>query len=316
MVRPRLQIWRRRRSADQPPAGRIRCVFLAGCVDYYSHLYYYDASANPVHDLWDNGREVYRNGEYLTELFTDKAVEEIRRMAATDRPFFLYLAYNAPHYPMHAPAHYVDRFHGMAPGRRIMAAMVSVLDDGVGAVEDELVRCGIEENTLVLFMSDNGPSPESRNWLDGETRPYDGGSTGGLCGQKFSLFEGGIRVPAMLSWKARIPAGQVVDDPLIAMDLAPTLLAAAGIPPESPFDGVDLLPLFCGGAPLGERTLHWGYRGAGAVRRGPWKLIAADDECFLANLGEDRGEQVDLAAERPAVLGELQESFAKWQAQW
>jgi arylsulfatase A-like enzyme len=172
--------------------------FLGGCVDYYSHLYYYDDRTNPVHDLWENGREIFRNGRYLTELFTEQAVRRIRDWtAAADAPFFLYLAYNAPHYPMHAPSEYVDRFRHLAADRRITAAMVSALDDGVGVVLDELARRGVLDNTIVFFMLDNGPSPESRNWFDGQRVPWKGGSTAGLRGQKFTLFEGGVRVPAM-----------------------------------------------------------------------------------------------------------------------
>ncbi|HEX3813871.1 MAG TPA: sulfatase-like hydrolase/transferase, partial [Mycobacteriales bacterium] len=165
--------------------------FTAGCFDYYSHLFYYDPALNPVHDLWDNGAEIYRNGEYATDLFTDEAVGAIRSWSAADSddPFCLYLGYNAPHYPMHAPAEYLDRFRHLPDDRRIMAAMVSCMDDGIGRILDELDRQDLTEDTCVFFMSDNGPSPESRNWMDGREDPYYGGSAGVFRGHKYSLYE-------------------------------------------------------------------------------------------------------------------------------
>lgn len=289
--------------------------FLAGCVDYYSHLFYYDAATNPVHDLWEDGREVYHNGRYLTELFTDRAIEQLRTWSAEPaQPFFLYLAYNAPHYPMHAPSEYVDRFRHLPGDRRVTAAMVSALDDGVGRVLDELERQQVADNTLVFFMSDNGPSPESRNWLDGQTVPYRGGSAGGLRGHKFSLFEGGIRVPALLSWPSVVPAGQVVDAPLVAMDLFPTVVGAAGGSLEGyDLDGCDVLEVLTGKGDAPERPLFWAYQGNRAVRQGSWKLVVEDGMTWLSDLASDQGEQVNVAGQYPEVamrLGALLDSWA------
>ena len=115
--------------------------FMAGCVDYFSHVFYWgmaDGHSNPTHDLWDDDREVNEEGKYLTDLITEKAVEEIREASREDRPFFLYVGYNAPHYPMHAPKKYRDRFSHLPWDRAIMAAMLSAVDDGVGAILDEL----------------------------------------------------------------------------------------------------------------------------------------------------------------------------------
>jgi len=154
-------------------------------------------------------------------------VEYVRRAAGRDRPFFLYVPFNAPHYPLHAPAHYVDRFRGLSPERRIMAAMLASMDEEVGAILEELARAGLRENTFVFFQSDNGPSREARNRLDGRTDPYYG-SRCRLKGHKFSLFEGGIRSPAIASWPARIPPGLRISEAGIAMDLFPTFLRLAG----------------------------------------------------------------------------------------
>jgi arylsulfatase A-like enzyme len=303
--------------------------FLAGCIDYYSHIFYWEANmpigaTNPVHDLWHNGKELWENGQYFTELITENAVKTVRRMAQKDEPFFLYVPYNAPHYPMHAPKKYVDRFPDLSPDRRIMAAMISAMDDSVGAVMDEIVRQDLLDNTVIFFMSDNGPSRESRNWLDGTPDPYYGGSSGGLKGHKFSLYEGGIRVPGIMSWPARIPSGQVIDAPAAAMDVFPTFLKAAGIElPESPINGIDLMPLLADGIPLPERTLFWEMGNQTALRRGQWKLVLngqlvegapPEDAVHLANLADDLTEAHNLADQEPELRAELENLAHEWRS--
>ena len=310
--------------------------FLAGCVDYYSHIFYWGMNQggpgnDPLHDLWQNDQEVWLNGQYLTEVITQRAVEAIRRSTEKGQPFFLYAAYNAPHYPMHAPQRYMDRFAHLPWDRQVMAAMLGAVDDGVGEILNELERQGIRENTAVFFQSDNGPSRETRNWLDGRTDPYYGGTAGKLKGHKFSLYEGGIRVPGLLSWPEQIPAGQVVDSVGAAMDIFPTFLrAAGGDPTQYALDGEDILPLVRGDAnrtdptSSGERTICWEMRDQTALRRGPWKLVLngqlvegvpPEDDVHLANLDEDMGERVNLAAQYPALALELQEIALAWRAQ-
>jgi arylsulfatase A-like enzyme len=168
---------------------------------------------NPTHDLWEDGLEVWNNGEYFTEAITQKAIAYIREAVENGKPFFLYVPFNAPHYPMHAPATYMDRFAHLPWGRQVMAAMIAAVDDGIGRIMDDLGKLGVAVNTCTLFTSDNGPSRESRNWLDGTLDPYYGGTTGLLKGHKFSLYEGGVRVPGILHWPSRIPGGQVLDAP-------------------------------------------------------------------------------------------------------
>jgi arylsulfatase A-like enzyme len=302
--------------------------FMAGCVDYYSHIFYWGMNTgwpgmNPTHDLWQDGRETWDyNGRYLTELITEKAVDYVRRAAGRDEPFFTYVAYNAPHYPMHAPRKYMDRFAHLPWDRQIMAAMISAVDDGVGEIVAELERQNARENTLIFFMSDNGPSRESRNWLDGRPDPYYGGSAGGLKGHKFSLFEGGIRVPALMSWPARIPHAQVLGAPCAAMDVFPTFLRAAGGDAAGyELDGADLLSFVAQGQAAPARDLFWEMDGQTAVRRGPWKLVLdgqlvegepAQAPVHLANVDEDMGERVNLAGERPALAEELAQAARGW----
>jgi arylsulfatase A-like enzyme len=291
--------------------------FTAGCFDYYSHLFYYEPQVQPVHDLWDNGREVYRNGEYATDLFTDEAIRVIRdwtREESSD-PFCLYLGYNAPHYPMHAPAEYLDRFRGLPEDRRIMAAMVSCMDDGVGRLLDELDRQGLTEDTCVFFMSDNGPSPESRNWMDGRADAYYGGSAGSFRGHKYSLYEGGVRVPAMLSWPGHLDGGQVLDTPLAAMDIFPTLLTLTGIDP-APYgpDGVDIWPVLKGEQPAIDRSIFWRHHDNAATRRGEWKLVRENGTETLHNLADDLSEKDDLIGQEPAIADELRKALHAWEA--
>ena len=154
--------------------------FRAGCVDYYSHIMYWGVR-NPLHDLWSDDDEVWHNGDYLTDLITDRAVEFI---SSVDDPFLCYVAYNAPHYPMHAPADAMAQYAHLPWDKQVMAAMISRVDDGVGRIVDVLERTGQLEDTIIFFSSDNGPSAEERNWLGGEEIAYAGGSTGGLRGHK------------------------------------------------------------------------------------------------------------------------------------
>lgn len=296
--------------------------FLAGCLDYYSHIFYYgmaDGGSDPTHDLWENGEEVYANGEYLTERITRKSVDFINRHR--DEPFFLYVAYNAPHYPMHAPQKYLDRFPDLPWDRRIMAAMLSAVDDGVGEICDALKKNGLSDNTIVYFQSDNGPSRESRNWLDGTEDPYYGGTTGKFKGHKFSLFEGGIRIPALLSWGDKIKP-QTVDSACIATDIFPTILdACSGDTGEYDIDGTSLLPMITGGEACEHGCVFWEMEDQTAVRYGKYKLVlngrlteseGAAASVWLSDLSTDPGETVNLADELPELCRQLTDAALGW----
>ena len=301
--------------------------FMAGCIDYYSHIFYWsmaDGKTDPTHDLWENDHEFYDNGKYFTEMVTDKAVEKIRQMNREEEPFFLYVAYNAPHYPMHAPRKYLDRFPELPADRRIMAAMLSAVDDGVGQIVDELKRQGILEDTVIFFQSDNGPSRESRNWMDGRGDPYYGGLPGGLKGHKFSLFEGGIRVPGIFCWPGHIPGGQVIDEPCAAMDVFPTLLTmAGGDPSKYQLDGMDISDVLMHSAPSPHEELYWEMEQQTAIRQGKYKLVLngqlvesepAQAPVFLSDLSVDPGETVNLAEKMPELTQELTRKATAWRA--
>jgi arylsulfatase A-like enzyme len=301
--------------------------FMGGWVDYFSHVYYFgQAQQNTiqVHDLWEDGREVFHNGRYMTELLTERAVDFVERAAsdAERRPFFLYVPYSAPHYPMHAPRPYLDRFPELPAERRIMAAMLAALDDGVGAVLDGLERHGVAEDTLVFYQSDNGPSRESCNWLDGRPDAYRGGCACPLTGHKFSLFDGGIRSPAVMRWPSRVPPGRTVDGVGVAMDLFPTLLAAAGGDVTSyELDGSDVLPMIAGEAPSPHagRPVFWEFGRQTAARLDRWKLVLdgrRDDgpapAVHLSDLDADPGETTNLADARPRVRDRVVSMAAEW----
>ncbi len=302
--------------------------FLAGCIDYYSHLFVYEMArgVNPIHDLWENGKEFWANGRYMTEMITERALDFLDR---ADQPFFLYLPYNAPHYPMHAPEEVVARFDHLPWDRQIMAAMIACVDDGVGEIVGKLESLGLRNNTCLFFSSDNGPSRESRNWLDGTPDHYYGGTTGGLRGHKGSLFEGGIREPALINWPAGLPQGVVRDQMGAMMDLMPTFLTMAGVDPaDYDLDGRDALPMIADGAPTPHERLFWEYGKQTAVRQGDHKLVLNGVEAeaaepyppHLADLAEDFSEQHNLYDEEPDTARELEQAATAWcadlEAQW
>ena len=297
----------------------------AGCVDYYSHIFYWGRD-NPVHDLWDGDDEVWLNGEYLTTVIGRRAADFITRHAsrAGQDTFLCYVPFNAPHYPLHAPKEHMDRVAHLPPGRQELAAVIAAMDDAIGEILTALDESGARENTLVVFSSDNGPSRESRNWLGGEEISYTGGCAGGLRGSKGSVFEGGIRVPSIASWPGHLPAGTEFDEPGLMMDLLPTILHAAdGAEADLPeIDGVSLLEAWQGTASAPERSLMWTYQGQWAVRRGRYKLVVgaregmdppASVERAVFDLEADPAESRDVSAEVPEVAAELEQELQRWQ---
>lgn len=276
------------------------------------------ADAPPVYD----GREPMQDYPYLTDLFAQRAADFVSK--DRQRPFFLYLAFNAVHTPMQATDAKLRQFaHIRDERRRQYAAMLSSMDDAVGQVMAALRQRGLEDDTLVFFISDNG-GPERGN----------GSDNGPLRGGKATTWEGGIRVPFLVRWPARLPEGAVYRQPVIQLDVVPTCLAAAGIEAKTAdrLDGVNLLPALTNGSgrPPHE-TLFWRFGPQMAVRRGDWKLVIArgDGEPLgrtslpppdlagakLFNLAADPGEQHDLADANPQVVRELADAWRGWNAE-
>jgi len=296
--------------------------YYSGWIDYYSHRFYTLGGQPVYHDLWRGEKEVWRDNEYMTEVLGREARAFLRRQNR-EKPFFLYLTFGAPHYPMMAPQRYVDRFpETMDRDRRMHAAMISALDDAIGGVMAELKSRGVLENTVVFFMSDNGATEEER--ADHRGRRYQGGSNGPLRGSKGSLFEGGIRVPAMMSWPGKIRAGQVREECGIAMDILPTFLEWAGGKAPAHVDGVSVAaPLTQDSAWPADRDLFWSYDGQTAIRRGNWKLVEQPRERlggevtagpWLSDLARDPGEKQNLATEPGTPSADLRRALTAWRA--
>ncbi len=242
--------------------------------------------------------------EYLTDAFSREAIGFIERNK--DRPFFLYLAYNAVHGPLQAPPKYLDRFKEIGDqNRRTYAAMLSAMDDGVGQVLATLGELRLEGNTLVFFLSDNG----------GPIAPNSSTNTP-LRGAKGQLFEGGIRVPFLVQWKGVLKPG-VCDEPVSTIDFLPTIAAVCGarVPASARLDGVDFMPHLSGRTktPPHER-LFWRVSGGAswAVREGNWKLVHGGQSDQLFDLSQDISEQTNLAAQQQDVVASLTRAYEEW----
>lgn len=292
---------------------------LAGCVDYYSHISYWGADVDPYHDLWDGDVEIWRNGYYLTDLISDAAVDFIRR---SSQPFLCYIPFNAPHYPMHAPAEWMDRFAHLRPEKQAMGAMIGAMDAGIGRILDALDEQGVGEDTIVVFSSDNGPSSETRNWLDGTVTPYQGGTAGRFRGHKGSLFDGGIREPFLIRYPRALPAGSVCTAMAQMSDVVPTLLVLANLPALVGVDGIDVTGALMKGGVVHER-LYWDYAGQLAVREGALKLVldgaedlsvTASERVHLSDLASDPGETTNLASTRPVDVQRLAGLAQAWRS--
>ena len=302
--------------------------FRAGCVDFYSHRYYWgEPRTVNFHDLWRNRTEIFEDGRYLTERITEEATGFIR--GHRDRPFFTYVAYNAVHYPMHAPAKYMSRFDGLDPERRVYGAMLAAMDDGIGEIRKALKDTGQLDNTLVFFVGDNGATTEKRAGLGQQYAA--GGRNGNFRGFKFSLFDGGMHVPAIASWPGTIAAGQNIGEIVMSMDILPTACAAAGaaLPTGHTVDGSNILPVASQRAKSPHEAVFWSSSGQLAVRRGKWKLVlkgrtydrspeggkslAGDDAVFLSDLEADPGETRNLRRQNPNLVDELATLLTSWE---
>ncbi len=251
-----------------------------------------------------------RTTQYLTDEFSDEALRFVERHK--DGPFFLFLSYNAPHAPLQTSEKYLARFpHIKDERRRTYAAMVSAVDDGVGRLLAKLRELQLEDDTLVVFLSDNGgPTPDNAS----DNRP--------LRGQKGSPWEGGIRVPFAAQWPGHIPKGLVYEQPVISLDIFATIAALAQAPldPARPLDGVNLMPYLTGeksGAPHDAIYLRMFDRGVFAVRSGHSKLVipTRDAPAQLFDLSQDLSESRNLAGTQAAEVARLEQLRQTWSAQ-
>jgi len=231
------------------------------------------------------------------------------------QPFFLYIAYRAPHVPLDAPKKYLDRFPGPMPEHRRQAlAMLSAVDDGVGMVLDTLEKHALRENTLIFFIADNGAPLKIHKLDTPDLSGWDGSLNDPLNGEKGMLTEGGIRIPFLISWPAKIPAGQIYPHPVSSLDVAATAVAQAGIEaPAGELDGIDLLPYLSGKiteAPA--RKLYWRWTTQAAIRDGDWKYLRGGSREYLFNIKEDMEEKQNLIQSQPEIAQRLKTDLETW----
>jgi arylsulfatase A-like enzyme len=277
----------------------------SGYHDFYTHR-----ASDGKPDLWENDREIQVTG-YMTDLITARAQQFIERNAS--RPFFIDVAYNAPHWPYQppdAPSVAVDNARHVMPNDSVPAtradyvAMVERVDRGVGEILRTLDRLGLSRNTIVVFTNDNGGE-----WLS---------NSGPLFNRKWTVWEGGIRVPAIVRWPGHIPAGKVSGQVGITMDLTASILAVTGtrVPDAARLEGMNLFPILEGRSPDVERTLFWRTnegRRQKAVRSGDWKLVVDGNHLFVYDVRTDPGERKDLANRRQDVARRLRRLIADWE---
>ena len=283
--------------------------------DHFFSGYIWDYWAN--YDL--DGNQLAPQGELVKmppsdriDIQTEAALTFVQ--AHNESPFFLYLSYFAPHVPLASSEKYLSRFPGKMPERRRHAlAMLAAVDEGVGRLREQLSSLGILDNTIIFYLSDNGAPLKIKM----EDRPisFPGGAWDGslnvpFCGEKGMLSEGGIRVPFLFSWPAQIPSGQVLATPVMSLDIAATVLAAAGLPSVSSLDGSDIVQLL--EVPCEARSFYWRFWGQGAMRSGDWKYLCLGEKEMLFNLAQDPEEKKNLIDHELERLQTMREQWSNW----
>lgn len=291
-----------------------------GCIDNYSHTFYWQGPNK--HDLYRNSEEVYYPGEH----FSDLMAEEVKQIISDKKndPFFIYWAFNAPHYPYQGTPKWMDYYKDLPTPRKEYAAFISNTDEKIGAVLDHIDKLGLAEETIIIFQSDHGHSLEERAF-------WGGGNAGPYRGSKFSMFEGGIRVPAIIRFPGVIPANEVRGQACIEMDWFSTIAELTQSKVTEKVDGKSLIPVILDNKTESQHNIfHWqtgnydDNKAQWVVRQGPWKLIGNArepsstgkkinvDPLFLVNLDKDVAEQNNLASSNPQKLTELLELHKSW----
>ncbi len=286
----------------------------AGCIDNYSHFFYWRGPH--FHDMWRDRTEHWEQGPHFSDLIVREAsrfLEQNRK-----RPFFMYLPFNIPHYPMQADVQFQKMYSKLEEPRKAYASLVTHMDDAIGQVLRKVDDLELTRNTLIIFLSDHGHSTEERC-------NFGGGNAGPYRGAKFSVFEGGIRVPCIVSMPGTLPEGQVRDQFCSSIDWFPTIAEVCGVRlPKRKIDGRSLLPVIHDASAAGtHQQFHWQLGKQWAAREGDWKLIGNprdtsapdvkfDTNRFLVNLQDDPGEQRNLAKENPQIVKQLNALHEAW----
>jgi arylsulfatase A-like enzyme len=310
--------WHQGFDAAHHPLSRGFDEYFGFLVGGHNYLVHKDAeskfgSAYSFNRLYRD-RDLQKLDGYTTDLFTDEALAFMNRH--TDKPWFMYLAYNAVHTPLEVLEKYGQRVPASVKDkeRRGYLSLLVGLDDAVGRLTEHLRKSGRDKDTLVFFFSDNGGSGR-KPFL-----AYNTGVNTPLRGDKGQTLEGGIRVPFFVSWPGKVPAGKVYHEPVWALDILPTACAVAGAKTEGDLDGVNLLPFLTGEydkAP--HEALYWRFGPQRAIRKGNWKVVDWRDFAAKTNSGwelydlsQDIGEKHNLATSRPEVVAELSAAWEKW----
>ncbi|NOX99153.1 MAG: sulfatase-like hydrolase/transferase [Verrucomicrobia bacterium] len=298
-----------------------------GFIDNFNHYYLHQTG---YHDLYEGTQEQFKPGEFFPDLMVERALSFLT--VNKDRPFFLYLPFNTPHYPEQAPEKFLKMYDGLEEPRRTYAAFVTMTDANIGRVIERLESLGLLDNTIVVYMSDNGHSVEDKrievdNHRSGLPKGHyysahgGGGYTGKWIGHKSTFLEGGIRVPAVISYPAKLPKGAVRHQAITVMDWFPTLLEMCDAgPPAAKLDGRSLLSVIeFADAPSPHKILHFQWIKSWAVREGDWKLICkqgrgakAKAHYSLHNLAEVDPEVADHAADEPDIVNRLRRLHEAW----
>jgi arylsulfatase A-like enzyme len=292
-----------------------------GFIDNYNHFFLHGRG---YHDLYEGTREVFKKGEYFPDLMTGGALKFIEKNK--DNPFFLFVSFNIPHYPEQADKKFDERYKDLKMPRQSYAKVLSTTDDRMGMVVKKLEELGIRNNTIIIFMSDNGHSCE-RNQIrmDGHASGLPkgtryganggGGNTGKWRGNKGTFLEGGIRVPAIISFPAKLPQGEARDQAITAMDWFPTILELCGIElPEVELDGASVVPIVKSSkAPSHYKVMHWQWQKKWAVREGDWKLIGSGPRGnLLVNIADEKPETKNYLAQKPDLARRLTDLHLEW----
>lgn len=286
--------------------------FNNGAADYFVTGFNQQNAEEKAYSSIHRNDELVENFDgYLTDVFGDEAVDFIERHH--DKPFFLYVPFNASHGPMQAKQEDLDKFSYIEDElRRKMVAMTYNMDLNIGQMVDKLEEHDLMENTMIIFMSDNGGKPNG-----------NGSFNTPLKGYKNTYWEGGMRVPTTITWRGTIPAEQVIDTPMISLDILPTTLAMAGIEqqPEWQLEGENLLPLLTGEvSQIDDRFLYWKTINKMAIRDNDWKLVipntlVKNPKPELYKISEDISESNDLAASHPEQVERLMSAFEQWDSE-
>jgi len=290
----------------EPPYHPLKRGFdeFYGFLGHGGHDYFKLEITDEYTSIYRNEKQINDTG-YLTNNLARESVSFIERNQK--RPFFLYLPFNAVHWPLQALQKHIERFKTGDPNRDIYLAMLVCMDEAIGRVLEALKQTGADDNTLIIFFSDNGGAKKNL------------ANNGVLRDYKHSVYEGGIRVPFIVRWPGQLPKGTVCDEPVISMDVMPTICAAVGakLPGDRVYDGRNMLPVLRGESkkPLHE-ALFW-YDGADqwAVRAGKLKLLSQKGSLELYDLSADIGEKNDLAKENPQIVERLQQTYTAWKNQ-